>query len=106
MPTKVHTSAPMGDLGPLDSIRGANISGKEQLKKVASEFEAIFIAKMFETLDKTVDKEGSLFQDTKFQDTFKSMMFTDMGRQISSNQHTSIGLAKQLYQQMERGIPD
>lgn len=106
MPTQFSASTPMGDLGPLDNIRGSNISGKEQLKKVSKEFEAIFVAKMMETLDKTVDKENSLFQDSKYQDTFKSIMYTDMGRQIANNPHTSIGLAKQLYQQMERSIPE
>jgi|GEM_PF-848000 len=106
MPTKFNISAPMGDLGPLDSIRSEHISGKEQLKKVSREFEAIFVAKMLETLDKTVDREGSLFEDTKFQDTFKSIMYTDIGRQVANNPHSSIGLAKQLYQQMERSIPD
>ena len=92
-----------GDLGPLENLNGR---GKVQLKKVAQEFEAIFIAKMLTTLDKTVDRENSLFEESKFQDNFKSLMFNDLGRQIASSPHTSIGLAKQLYQQMERTVPD
>lgn len=96
-----------GDLSPLNSIRSGNTSGKEQLKKVSTEFEAIFVAKMMSTLDKTVDKEGSLFgEESKYMDNFKSIMFNDIGRQIASNPHTSIGLAKQMYAQMEKSVPD
>lgn len=94
-----------GNLSPLNNIK--NGSGKEQLKKASTEFEAIFVSKMLDMLDKTVDKEGSLFGDeSKYMDNFKSIMYQDIGRQISSNPHTSIGLAKQMYAQMERSIPE
>ena len=36
---------------------------KEQLRKAAQEFEAIFITKMLSEMDKTVDREGGLFGD-------------------------------------------
>lgn len=106
IPTQFNISAPMGDLGPLDNIRNANNSGKEQLKKVSKEFEAIFVAKMLETLDKTVDRENSLFQESKYTDTFKSIMYTDIGRQVANDPHSNIGLAKQLYAQMEKSVPN
>jgi Rod binding domain-containing protein len=94
------------DLSVVNSIRG-NGTQKEQLKKVATEFEAIFVTKMISTLDKTVDKEGSLFgSESKYMDTFKSLMFNDIGRQIANNPHSSIGLAKQIYQQMEKTVTD
>ncbi len=104
-PTNFHISAPMGDLSNLNNIRNGNLSGKEQLKKISVEFEAIFVAKMMETLDKTVDREGSLFgEETKFMDNFKSIMYQDIGKQIASNPHTSIGFAKQMYAQMEKSV--
>lgn len=100
-----YTTNRANNLSPIENMRG-NISGKEQLKKVATEFEAIFVTKMITALDKTVDKEGSLFSESKFMDNFKSLMFDDMGRSIASNPHSSIGFAKQMYAQMEKSVPD
>ena len=77
---------------------------KAQLQKAAEEFEAIFITKMLTEMDKTVDKEGSLFQESKYLDNLKSFMYNDIARQISSNPHTSIGVAKQLYTQLEKTV--
>lgn len=101
-----YISNQIGNLSPLESLRGKNIGGKEQLKKVSVEFEAIFVSKMLTSLDKTVDKEGSLFGESKFMDNFKSIMFNDMGRQIASNPHSNIGFAKQMYAQMEKSVPN
>ena len=90
------------DLSAIENIKGSSKSEKEQLKKVATEFESIFVAKMLTEMDKTVDKEGSLFQESKYLDNLKSFMYNDIARQISSNPHTSIGVAKQLYTQLEK----
>lgn len=77
-----------------------------QLKKVTQEFEAIFVTKMLMLMDKTVDKESGIFgQENKYMDTFKSHIFTEMGRQIASNPQTSFGFAKQMYEQMEKTLP-
>ena len=50
---------------------------KTQLKKVAQEFESIFITKMLEEMDKTVDREedGLFGNDHQYEDTFKSIVF-------------------------------
>ncbi len=77
-----------------------------QLKKVTQEFEAIFVTKMLTLMDKTVDKESGIFgQENKYMDTFKSYIFTEMGRQIATNPQTSFGFAKQMYEQMEKTLP-
>lgn len=82
-------------------------STKEQLKKVASEFESIYIAKMFSLMDKTVDKEGGIFgEETKYMDNFKSYMYNELGRDLASNPNTSFGFAKQIYSQMEKFVKD
>ncbi len=82
-------------------------SGKEQLKKVATEFESIFIAKMFSELDKTVDKEGGIFgEETKYFDNLKSYMYNEVGRSLANNPHSTFGFAKQIYSQMEKYIKD
>ena len=76
---------------------------KEQLRKAAQEFEAIFITKMLSEMDKTVDREGGLFGDkTQYVDTFKSIVYQQIGHDIASNPHTSMGMAQQIYKQMEK----
>ena len=92
------------DLSALQSITSGSKTEKEQLKKVAGEFESIFISKMLTEMDKTVDKEGSLFQESKYMDNLKSFMYNEIGREIASNPHTSIGIAKQLYTQLEKQV--
>ena len=92
------------DLSAIENIKKGAKTEKEQLQKVANEFESIFISKMLTEMDKTVDKEGSLFQESKYLDNLKSFMYNDIARQISSNPHTSIGVAKQLYTQLEKTV--
>lgn len=95
-----------GEQQILNQIKG-KASGKEQLKKVATEFESIFIAKMFSLMDQTVDREGGIFgEETKYFDTLKSYMYNEMGRSLASNPHSTFGFAKQIYEQMERYVQD
>lgn len=106
--TSVMPSEPTinADQQILNNIKGSK-SGKEQLKKVATEFESVFIAKMFSLMDQTVDKEGGIFgEETKYFDNLKSYMYNEMGRSMASNPHSSFGFAKQIYEQMERYVKD
>ena len=76
---------------------------KAQLQKAAEEFEAIFVTKMFTEMDKTVDRENGLFgEKNQYQDTFKSIIYQQIGHDIASNPRTSLGMAKQIYSQMEK----
>lgn len=98
------------DLVNIDVQRLGNIktmkSPKAQLEKVSKEFEAIFITKMLNTMDKTVDKEGGIFgNDDKYLAKFKTFIFDEVGRDIAKNPRTSVGFAKQIYSQMERYLP-
>lgn len=78
---------------------------KEQLKKAAEEFESIFITKMLSEMDKTVDRESGLFgKESQYVDTFKSVVFQQMGHDIASNPRTSFGFAQSIYRQMEKYI--
>ena len=94
------------DLSQIEQIKRGTKSSKEQLKKVASEFESIFIAKMMNEMDKTVDKEGSLFKESKYLDNLKSFMYNDIARTIANDPRTSIGIAKQMYAQLEKTVVD
>ena len=78
---------------------------KAQLKKAAEEFEAIFITKMLNEMDKTVDRENSLFgKESQYVDTFKSIVYQQMGHDMASNPRSSIGMAQQIYKQMEKYV--
>ena len=76
---------------------------KEQLRKAAQEFEAIFVTKMLTEMDKTVDRENGIFgEKTQYEDTFKSIIYQQIGHDIASNPRSSIGMATQIYKQMEK----
>jgi Rod binding domain-containing protein len=93
-----------GEQEVLNRVRNSK-SGKEQLQKVAKEFESVFISKMFSLLDKTVDREGGILgEETKYFDNLKSYMYDEVGRSLASNPRTSFGFAKQIYTQMEKFV--
>ena len=92
------------DLAQIEQIRKGAKTEKEQLKQVATEFESIFVAKMLNEMEKTVDKEGSLFQESKYLDNLKSFMYNDIARQIANDPRSSIGIAKQMYTQLEKTV--
>ena len=49
----------------------------------------------------------SIFDEKQpYVDTFKSFIFQEMGRDISNNPRTSIGMAQQIYSQMEKFVSD
>ena len=76
---------------------------KAQLKKAAEEFEAIFITKMLTEMDKTVDRENGIFgEKTQYEDTFKSIIYQQIGHDMASKPTSSIGMAQQIYKQMEK----
>lgn len=80
---------------------------KTQLKKVGQEFETLFMTKIMTLMDKTVDKKDGLFgEESKYVDTFKNHVFQEVSRQLSQNPHTSIGIASQIYKQMERYVQE
>ena len=79
-------------------------SEKEQLKKVAKEFESIFITKMLTTMEKTIDKEDGLFSEGSYMKNFKSYMFNELGREMANSENTQSGFAKKIYEQMEKYV--
>ena len=78
---------------------------KVQLKKAAEEFEAIFITKMLNEMDKTVDKSDSIFgKENKYEEAFKSIVYQQIGHDMAANPHSQIGIANQIYKQMEKYV--
>lgn len=89
----------------INNIKNAG-SEKTQLKKVAQEFESVFVTQMLNMMEKTVEKEGGMFEEGHYMKNFKSFVFNEIGREISSNPKTSIGFAEQIYKQMEKSVKE
>ena len=47
---------------------------KKDLKKVSQEFEAIFLKKIMDEMDKTIDKKDSMFYGGNAEDVFQGML--------------------------------
>ena len=74
---------------------------QKKLKGVAQEFEAVFFQQLLETMDKTVDREGSMLDDGYAGETFRSMMNQEVAKMATSGPAGSgFGLAENIYQQM------
>ena len=94
------------DYDIVNNVRRKGTSEKEQLKKLSIEFEAILVSKMFSQMDQSVDRENSLFGQSKYMENFKSILFNQIGRDVANSPSANIGFAKQLYAQMERSVSD
>ena len=105
IPAHTMTNYSQGaDFDVVNTIRSSGTQ-KEQLKKVAKEFEEILVSKMLTQMDKTVDRENSMFVESKYMDNFKSIFFNQIGRDVANSPTSNIGFAKQLYAQMEKSVP-
>ena len=72
----------------------------EQLKKAASDFEAVFLNQFMETLDSTVEK-SDFMHGGQGESTFKSMLTQELSKNIASSPSSSFGLAAQIYKQLK-----
>lgn len=75
------------------------VKDRASLKKACQDFEAIFIQSMFKSMQKTVP-EGGLFEKDHATKMYQDMMDQEIASRISRRQ--SLGLADQMYRQMEK----
>ena len=73
------------------------------LKQSCQDFEAIFIESMFKAMRKTIP-DGGLFEKDTAHEIYQEMLDSEISKEISK--HQSIGLADQMYRQMEKFLPD
>ena len=101
----LNASAISADQATYNQIKNAG-DNKEQLMKAAQEFESIFITKILSSMEDTVDKTGSLFEEKSgvYLDSFRPYMYQQIGHDLASNPNTSFGFAKQIYSQMEKYV--
>ena len=72
----------------------------EKLEKVAQDFEAIFIKKLFDEMDKTIDRKNNPFYGGEGEDIFRSMLNEERAKDMSKS--GGIGLSKIIYEQLSR----
>ncbi len=75
---------------------------RESLKKSCQDFEAIFVQSLFKAMRKTIP-EGGLFEKDNATEMFQDMLDQEIATTMSQKQ--SIGLADQMYRQMEKMLP-
>lgn len=85
-------------LDEYSSLKGRKT--EEDLKKVASDFEAVFIRQFLDTMDSTVQK-SEFMHGGSAEDTFKGMLNEQLAINIASDPGTSFGFAEQIYRQMK-----
>ncbi len=75
-------------------------SQEEDLKKACRSFEAVFIGKLWEQMEKSIPKEGYLH--SKQEDMYKSMFTRDFSEHMA--EAGGIGLADMLYEQLAKRL--
>lgn len=77
---------------------------KEDLKKVSQDFEALFLKKLFDEMDKTVDRKNSLFDGGNAEEIFRGMLNDERAKSISKS--GGIGLSELIYKQLSSEIKE
>ncbi|WP_310598925.1 rod-binding protein [Desulfobulbus sp.] len=78
------------------------VKDKAALKKTCQDFEAIFIQSMFKAMRKSV-VQGGLVTKNNATAIFEEMFDQNIATDIAQKQ--SLGLADQMYRQMEKNLP-
>jgi len=77
----------------------ANDRDRAALLRACQDFEAIFIQSMFKSMRKTIP-DGGLFEKDTAHEIYLDMLDGEVAKEISRQQ--SLGLAGQMYRQMEQ----
>lgn len=82
-------------------LRGATSSGKDQLSKVAADFESLFASQILKEMRKTLDPETMFGGDSA--DVYGGMFDMFLGQQMAQN--GGFGLAKMLRETLQKSSP-
>ncbi len=79
-------------------------AGREarSLRRSCQDFEAIFIQQVFKAMRKNIPDSGLFERDTAHE-IYQDMMDAEVAEEIARQQ--SLGLAEQMYRQMEKFLP-
>ena len=85
------------------NVQGMKATEDERLKRVSQEFESVFVAQMLNIMDKTIERTGFI-SGGQAEEKFRSMLNQYIAQDIAKSPTGSIGIAKQMYEQMKRSI--
>lgn len=76
-------------------------AGQRKLKKVANDFEAVFVQQLIDAMDKTVDREDSLLGGGESEKTFRGMLNQQVATNIAQSSSTGggFGMARNVFEQ-------
>jgi flagellar protein FlgJ len=89
--------------GKAEELAGRKSASQKALQEAAEQFEAIFLYQLMEQMRRTVPENDQL-GDGRAEKIFQSMLDQEMASNFAQGQ--SIGLAKMIYEQMSRYVPD
>jgi Rod binding domain-containing protein len=77
---------------------------QKKLKKVAQEFEAIFVQQVLDAMEQTVDRENSMLSGGYGEEMFRGMLNQEVAKSASMYDGRGFGLAETIYQQMSMAM--
>lgn len=91
------------DKANLDRLQNQGVAKTdEEQMKAAQGFEAVMVSKFLNIIDSTVERDqDGLFAHGKVEQKFRSMMFDSIAKDMASSPETSLGMASQIYEEME-----
>lgn len=98
---KTRAQTRPGQSGSTAQINQAGQSSPEndRLKQACSDFQAIFVKQMLDSMRKTVNKTG-LLDGGRAEEIFEDMLYDEYAQKISKT--ADLGLDDMLYQQLSR----
>ena len=80
-------------------LRARSADGKDALRDVAREFEALFVKQMLSSMRATLDKENDMLYGGMSQDIFEDMLYTEYSKVIAKT--GSLGISDLIYEQLK-----
>src|SRR6056297_3267239 len=97
--TSLQAKSRSGKAAGSSAADTANTAKNEKLKETCSDFQAIFVKQMLDSMRKTVNKSG-LLEGGQAEEIFEDMLYDEYAQSISKN--GDIGLDDMLYKQLSR----
>ncbi|NMB21548.1 MAG: flagellar biosynthesis protein FlgJ [Firmicutes bacterium] len=86
-----------------EELAGRKSKSQQALQDASEQFEAIFLYQLLEQMRRTVP-ENDLLGDRRAEKIFQSMLDQELANSFAQTQ--SVGLAKMIYEQMSRYVPE
>lgn len=79
--------------------KAINSKDKQAMQEASKDFEALFIQSLLKEMRKTIP-ENKMFPKSNAQEMYEEMQDAELAQHMAK--HQSLGLAEQVYQQLER----